>query len=265
MLKIHENNEQVIESYKEYLKTGDLTQFTSQAGIWVMRYVRQELGSTDDEASEIFFYFLEKVQKVIERYKMADPIQIIPFLSIYSRNLLKNWRRRQFSKCTNEYLKLWDYHREDSNEELSPSSVLFLRSILKKVHRINRIVLSLRYNLELSAKDRSFLLKEISKNNIEPMLFSETHHNKLFSISMKRNKILNKINYYNHKIFNLGKTYRRNNKLQKKLLVEKLKSKEELFSIKDIAQLLNISRYKVSKICKETIDVIKEEYPKFAA
>ncbi|MCB1179099.1 MAG: hypothetical protein KDK36_16050 [Leptospiraceae bacterium] len=263
MLHLVANDEKVVESFTEFTNTGNTEPFSLEASIWVMNHIKEELAASDDEISDVFFHFSGKIKRISEFAKKRNYNNIVAYLAVYSKNLLRNIRRKKGSKENLDYLQIWNYDKQESDLRASSKSIRILRKILKKINRLDRIIISLRFNLNLNQSDMEFLLYRLKELSREPELFIKNKEEKILSILGKQEKILERVNLYSRRIYYENRRkYKRDNRERKKLLIDKASAREELFSVKEISELLSISRYKVNKICRTTINLIKKEYEK---
>jgi hypothetical protein len=155
---------------------------------------------------------------------------------------------------------LWQEERinKDTEELIHQSSNSRIRDCMKDVSSMGRIILSLRFNLNLNEDDLKILYKCLKKQNKPVAIFHKEYEEKILHCKERRESLLLTLNNCNRKIYNSIEVYPLKAKKRKKQILEKLINTHIVYSIKELSELLSLSRHQTGRLYRNSLEKIKE-------
>lgn len=259
MLNIKDNSNLVFKAFQKFLGTQDSKDFVTQIGIWIFGYVTRKLRASEDEASLVFLNFWSEQNKFIQYINLKGCKNLFGFLAFCSRNLLIKVRRsEQDQESIQQFVALEERGRITQTElYASTSSHVILRYAIRKLSILNRIILCFRYGIKLTKTEKEFLMSFLDNENKYHQILSE-FESRIKQQNSKSLRIIEKLNHCHWKISysskGLNLFINRKRKLQNELI-----KIDEIFSIKEIADYLGISKYKIKQSCEHSIQFIRRD------
>ena len=253
-------DQDLYKAFKHFQDTKEIDKFRSKAGLWIMENARIRYNLEDDELSELFISFYEKAHKCLDFYIRKDYTDLPAYLSVYTKHLVLNVFRMRREVYTEEYLQLWQEEKinKDTEELIHQSSNSRIRDCMKDVSSMGRIILSLRFNLNLSEDDLKILYKCLKKQNKPVAIFHKEYEEKILHCKERRESLLLTLNNCNRKIYNSIEVYPLKAKKRKKKILEKLINTHIVYSIKELSELLSLSRHQTGRLYRNSLEKIKE-------
>ncbi len=244
-----------------FQQTQEIDKFRSSAGLWIMENARIRYKLDDDELSELFLTFYEKAYKCIDFYIRKEYTDLPAYLSVYTKHLVLNIFRTRRQVYTEEYLQLWQEERvnKDTEELIHYSSDRKIQHCLQDISSMGRIILSLRFNLPLGEDDLKILYKCLKKQNKLTRVFHQEYEEKVSQCKERRENLLLNLNNCNRKIYNSLDVYPLHAKKRKKKILHKLLNTHIVYSIKEMSELLSLSRHQTGRLYRSSLEIIKEK------
>jgi hypothetical protein len=247
------------ETVLEFKTTNDIESFRNIAGLWMMENARLRYKLEDDEISELFLTFHAKARSCIDFYITKGYTDLPAFLSVYTKHMVLNILRKRRRLYTEEYLQLWQEERinKDTEELIHQSSTDKIQNCLKEVSSLGRIIVSLRFNIKMTDDDLRILYKYLQKQNKPSMSFHREYENRVLLRKEKRESLMVNLNTCNRKIYNSLDSYPISAKKRKKKLLHLLLNTHIIYSIKEMSELLSLSRHQTGRLYRNSLEIIK--------
>lgn len=249
---------------EEYFNDRDKNKFTGICGTWAVNFAKRRFQLTEDELSELFLLFYEKSEHCIDVYVKGRYRNFPSFFTVYIKHMVLNLLRKKRTDYSENYLSLWDEERltKDTEFLIHDENSLRVLDNFSGLQSISRLLLALRFNMEIGEDDLSTLKRILKKQNKSFPEFQENYKNKVFMKRTKRNEILQKMTTCNRRLYKQEtiKNYKAVQGRKKKLLV-KLDKTHRILSLREIAETLAISRYKAMRMYKRSVMKIKNDFP----
>lgn len=246
---------------KHFREAKEIDTFRSKAGLWIMENARIRYNLEDDELSELFISFYEKAHKCLDFFIRKEYTDLPAYLSVYTKHLVLNIFRARRLGYTDEYLQLWQEERvnKDTEELIHQSSDSKIRDCMKDVSSMGRIILSLRFNLKLSQDDLKILYTCLKKQNKPVATFHKEYEEKILICKERRENLILILNNCNRKIYNSLEIYPLKAKRRKKKILDKLLNTHVVYSIKELSELLSLSRHQTGRLYRSSLEKIKQK------
>lgn len=261
MLNLKDNSNLVLQAFQKFLGSRDSNDFLIQTGIWIVGYVTRKLRASEDEASLVFLKFWIDRAKLIEYFNSKGFKNLFGFLACFSKNLLLNVRRKeQYSKTKEDFVLSNEQKKLNiqKNANYTVSSKTKLRTSLKKISILNRIILCLRYGIKLSREERIFLFHFLNNETIYKKLIHEFEKR----IKERKDRELEKIeklNFYQWKLSYQEKNSEHKTLSRKRKLQNEILQLEAIFTFKELSNYLGISNYKIVQSCDYSLKFIAQD------
>lgn len=251
----------LIQTISHFHETKEIEKFRTAAGLWIMENARIRYSLAEDELSEIFLRFYEKADKCLDYFIRKNYTDLPAYLSVYTKHLVQNIFRSRRQAYTEEYLQLWQEERvnKDTEELIHHSSTSRMQDWLKEISLMGRIIISLRYNLPLGEEELRILYKCLRKQNKQIKTFHEEYEEKIRICRERRESLLLNLNNCNRKIYNSLDVYPILAKKRKKKILNKLLNTHIVYSIKEVSDLLSLSRHQTGRLYRSSLEIIKEK------
>ena len=245
----------------DFQHTNNLEEFRNIVGMWVMDNARIRYKLDEDDLSELFLDFDSKAQKCIEFYIRKGYSDFPGFMSVYTKHLVLNIFRKRRAAYTEEYLQLWqeDKIHENTEELIHQSSTYNVQNYLKDISSLGRIIISLRFNIPLKENDLSILHKYLKKQNKPTSNFYREYEKRVEERQTRREILLINLNKCNRKIYNSLNTYPISAKLRKKKILHNLLNTHIIYSLKEMSELLSLSRHQTGRVYRSSLEIIREK------
>ncbi|HMV43963.1 MAG TPA: hypothetical protein PK079_14515 [Leptospiraceae bacterium] len=250
------SNDQLEAAFNKYKQERNIKLLLDTAGLWIMNKARYRYRLDEDELSEVFIHFYENGQKCIEFFERNHYISFPAYLSVYTKHLAFSTYKRRKQIYNEEYLGLWsegmmirDYipHILDNTHRI--------RMHLKELCSMGRIIVSLRFNLKLEIED----LKILYKNMTKPIeVFHQEYEDRIHRMRAKREDLNLTLNKYNHRIINSSNSSTHIYRARKQRIINSLLDTYILYSIKEISDLLAISRHQTGRLYRRSMEVLRD-------
>ncbi|MCE9501214.1 MAG: hypothetical protein K8R21_12070 [Leptospira sp.] len=252
------NDKELINSAEKYYKSGNPDEFARVGGLWVVAYAKARFRLVDDMVSDLFLIFHGKAEHCLKTYRDKEYKYFPAFLNVYAKHLTLNLFRTSRQKNSDEYLSLWDEDRARPEHRIEWEDNLHsLKQEMGYLQPIDRIALSLKFNIDLSRKDFEFLGKVFSERDICIHSFMEYHFRKIEEIKLRKASLLAALNACNRKIFlNTGKDIDSSQR-RKNLIIRKIEKMNNLYSLKELSRILGIPRFRMRKLIENSLTTIR--------
>lgn len=236
----------------------DLRPLLNAAGCWMEDYARRKKWD-DDELSEIYLAVTEKILQILFRFKKNGYSNFPAYLGRYTKNCRMNNMRKDFEKDNPALFELWD---EERNLKRTPVSEEFLqknegiRNALLSLKPLNRIVISMRYNLSFLKSDADIFFKLMDPFDRMELI----RRKEKFQQSEK--KIMERLTGLTKRILQKKDQERKLLSQRKQKLLKKIMRPKELFSIAELGKIFGMPESRIARVCKVSITQIREEYEK---
>jgi hypothetical protein len=237
------------ETFKKFQNTGDKSEFLEEVSLKILNFSKESNNEEFEEyISDVFLKFQNQFSNFVNSFTKSKHENLSGFLYLYLKNLFLNEYKYDRNKTIYPLNKLYELeeHRQKSEKVNSKENEVILDLISNKLNSLERLVLFLRYDIQICEFDLKMLKKKIEKSNY-------TFEEVISKIQEKRNKIrknereiINKINIINTKIYNRNlKVYKFDLYSKKKALYQTLCKKKNLLSITETCEILGVSGYKL--------------------
>ncbi|HMV76757.1 MAG TPA: hypothetical protein PLJ29_01180 [Leptospiraceae bacterium] len=236
----------------------DLHPLLNAAGIWMEEYARRKKWN-GDELSETYIAITEKILQILFRFKKNGYSNFPSYLGKYIKNCRMNIMRRDFERDNPALFELWDeegnFRRALTAEEPLKKNQN-LRNALLALNPLNRMVISMRYNLSFMKSDADTFLKLMNESDRTEMMCRKE---KLYQWEQK---FLERLTGLTKRILERKDNERKLLSERKKRLLKKLMRPRELFSIAELGKIFGMPESRIARVCKVSISQIREEYEK---
>ncbi|MBP7281775.1 MAG: hypothetical protein KBA66_09375 [Leptospiraceae bacterium] len=248
------------EAAEQFQMNSNLENFTNIVGLWVMDNARIRYKLDEDDLSELFITFHQKAKSCIEFYLRKDYTDFTGFMSVYTKHLVLNIFRKRRQAYSEEYLQLWQEERINKNTEelIHQSSSYKIQKSLKEVSSLGRIIISLRFNIPMKENDLRILYKYLKKQNKPTLNFHKEYETRVMERSKKRETLLLNLNNCNRKIYNSLDSYPVIIKRRKRKILHNLINTHIIYSLKEMSELLSLSRHQTGRLYRNSLEIIKE-------
>jgi hypothetical protein len=260
MLEIKNNSNLLNKAFEKFLKTKDANEFCNQIGIWIFGYVSRRLKATEDEASMVFLDFWMNKAKLIDYLNKRGCRNIFGFLTYFSKNLFWKVKKQERSQESIQefFISLEKENQKNSTSPTNNVSQILLKSSIQKLSILNRIIFCLRYGILLGKGEKIFLVDFLGNQEKYSNLMRE-FEKRVKQQQKKSNQQLEKLNFYHWKILYSHEKYHDLFCERKKKTQENLLKLQEIFTIKELAQLLGISKYRATQSCEHSLKFIRKD------
>jgi len=246
---MEKDNNRIKETFKKFENTGDKSEFLEEVSLKILNFSKESNNEEFEEyISDVFLKFQNQFSNFVNSFYKSKHENLCGFLYLYLKNLFLNEYKYNRNKTIFPLNKLYELeeNRQKSEKVNSRENEIFLDLISNKLNSLERLVLFLRYDIQICEFDLKMLKKRIEKSNY-------TFEEVISKIQEKRNKIrknerdiINKINIINTKIYNRNlKVYKFDLYSKKKALYQTLCKKKNLLSIVETCEILGVSNYKL--------------------
>lgn len=267
-MRLIDNGNKVKDCYENFLRTGDITSFSQEAGLWCMWHAQTRLMATEDECSELFLRVWSCSAKLLSIYQSQNYKNILGNLAILSKNFLYSLRKKDnretLEKDISTFLFIESSRKKDSNSE-TRSARKRLRSYLSRLDIEERVIICLKFNIPLRTSEKTFLEKLFFNKKENLYKLKSLIDERMEKLKERESRLLSILNRYNTKILNRERLYKTNLKERKQKLLLALLKRDELLTIQEIQDFLAKSKYKITQTTQNSLYRFKEEDELLAA
>lgn len=236
----------------------DLRPILHTVGAWMEDYARRKKWN-GDELSEVYITITEKFLHILLRFKKNGYANFSSYLGKYVKNCRMNILRKEFEKNNPALFELWDEERNfqrilipEDNQKGNEN----IRNVLLALKPLNRIVISMRYNLALPKSETDSFLSLMNESDKKEMIGRKE------KIQQSEKRYLERLTRLTGRILKKKDGERQMLSERKKRLVKKIMRPRELFSISELGKILGMPESRIARVCKVSINQIREEYEK---
>lgn len=249
------NNEKIINSFCSLEQNGESTEFLNQVSIIILNLPKEQGNHIFAEhVSDVYIKFSQNLDKFIKAYYKCGHTNLPGFLRLYLKNLFLGSYKRDILKA--HYTELPYYENNEKNNiniEMGESfKKKFINASNNQLTVLDRLILYLRYDMEICDFDKAYLCKILNNSEIsmdEICFFMERRRERIRHNDRILINRINRINYLIH--YQSDKVFKYNLHDIKTKLFKKLWNKKDFYSVDDTSKILNISRYRVTKVLKK--------------
>lgn len=247
-------NDKIINSYKKMEATRDNREFLEQVSVLILKFPNEPGNQLFEEyISDVFISFSLKLNNFIKSYRSCGHKNLFGFLHLYLKNLFLNaYKKDKMDEIPNVWV-LYNFEQNQerllNQEKLESSQIADIS--LEKLSVMDRLILFLRYDLQLCEFDRSYLSKHLSSYRKDIHEIFEFMDERREKIRLGDQMIINRISKINFQFYNnMEKVYKYDLLATKRKLYRRLWHKKEYYSVDETARILQISRYRVNQALK---------------
>lgn len=249
------SNDDLENAFIRYKRDNNLNKFLETAGLWVIEKARYRYKLNEDELSDLFIDFYLSGEKCINFFIRNNYLSLPAYLSVYTKHLAFNIYRRRKPIYTEEYLQFWQ--EEEFNRDYYPYIIDHpnkIKKYLDSLCSLGRIIVSLRFNIELQKEDLTVLYQSLKKPIAS---FHEEHEKKIHDLKHRRDVLILSINKYNLKILNSKNKSVHRLKRRKQKTLNKITNTHIIYSLKDLAEILSLSRHQIGRLYRQSLNILK--------
>ncbi|MBE7410628.1 MAG: hypothetical protein HS129_00970 [Leptospiraceae bacterium] len=254
------SNIELIQSVQYFKATGKLEPFLKIAGIWIVTYARDIFHIRDGLESEMYFLIQKKKDECIRLFRDNPLTQFPSFFNIYCKHLTLNMLRIHRKQKNQDYLALWNETIYMNSKTKKYKSKFKVHSTLENCSQFSKVVICLRFNIELDLESKIFLENTLRKNGIKINSFYNDYFQSIQKYNHQVDTMLRKLNSINRRIFDKSYTDIEELKLRKKQIINFLEKPACYITFKELGELFKIPTHRVVMIYNETIKRIQRKF-----
>lgn len=236
----------------KFIRSGEIEDFRNTVSHWLIEEARYKIQIKEECISEVYIRLSEKLQRFVELYQEREIKSLIGFLYIFTKNIYRNVRKKMEVEESDDFLKLW-------NEPAQKNLITNIQeekvwSLLRQTRPITRLLVYLRYNIEIDPVAYRYLNKYLKRYNLSPLEFRRELLIRKENLKTKQKKIIGDIVKYNRSLFRVNDNEKYKNLVQrKKLLSRRLRKREVLFTSEELSKVFRIKRERILRDTNECI------------
>lgn len=239
---------ELIRSALIFRKSGKLDPFLEVAGIWAITYARDIFGIHDGLETEMYFVIQKKRDECFRIFKEKSLLKFPHFFNRYCRHLVLNMLRVHRKRKNQNYLSLWNEQKYE-NPELTlyrHDKIYDLTKAILRLPPVSKIILCLRFNIELDIESKNLLEKLLQKRKIRIESFYQSYSARIRQNQEQKEMLMQRLNSINRKIFNNKGMNPRKLKDRKKQIARILEKPNSFITFKELGFILGIPTHKIN-------------------
>ncbi len=253
------SDKELISELKKFKITKDEEKLKEASTIWAYHNAEKRFSLSEDQTAELMMLFFKKFPVFLEAFFLKEYDDFPSFLSVVVKNIFLSIYNEEKKPILEEYLKLWDrdgIDRAYQENVYSEKNIRDLNYYFKVLSPMEKIIICIRFNLDLEKKENEFLNWYLSSKGIELNYFKDRIIERAIEKKADRQILLRRINSCNRKLYSGNFKY---NKVQvrKKELIQRVSNTYKMYSLNEISELLLIDYHKVSYYYSKSMRVLK--------
>lgn len=256
------SDEELEYEFKKFKRTDDDEKLREIATLWAYQNAEKRFSLAEDQISELVLSFYKKFPICLEAFFKRKYDDFPAFLSVVVKNIFLSIYNIDKKPILEEYLKLWDrdgIDRAYQENVYSEKNIRDLNHYFRILTPMEKIIICIRFNLELEQKENEFLNWYLGSKGIELNYFKDKIIERAIEKKAERQILLRRINSCNRKLYSGSFKYK-NIQVRKKHLIQRVSHTYKMYSLTEISELLDINYHKVCYYYSKSMRVLKSMF-----